>query len=171
MTIEPQYIPYKKRMQKNLLKVAFLSLIYGLIFAFLNTKINFEVAIALICLYLITVAFTFRTDRIYLKSVSIDNESIKVTLVDKDIENTSLHIPISHAKILIKEKPFVMFNSYFGRNFKLEFQELFNGRFRIMIEQSECHEWDYIKFKEIYNEYCKQKDVPDSMSSIKRENF
>ena len=165
MTFEPKYIEYHKRVRKNLLKILFLAILFGIIFFFLRTHLNKEIVIIFLSLYMLTVAINFRTDRIYLKSVLLENEILRVITVNKDKEIEALNIPISQARIFITEKPFVLFNSYFGRNFKLVFQDNLNGQFRIAIEQSECHEWNYKTFKEVYSEYCKQKNVVESITS------
>ncbi|MFM2388038.1 MAG: hypothetical protein RL660_2795 [Bacteroidota bacterium] len=99
----------------------------------------------------------------------MENAYLSVITVDRDIENEVQKIPLSNARIVISEKSFLLFNSYFGRNFTLDIQENIHVQFRPAISQSNRHWWYYKKFEEIYREYCKQKNVLEIGTQVKEE--
>lgn len=160
MIFEPTYIPYRNRLKTNLIKVLFIAVVYGLMLTLVILKSqenNENTLIFFTSLFIITLVFKFRTDRIYLKSVCFEDKNVKIIFVDKDAEIEYIDIPIEKIEIQIKRKSYFHRNILFGGNNNLEFHEFFKDKYTYKISQIDSQNWNFKNFKSIYDYYLKIK--------------
>jgi hypothetical protein len=167
---QPAYISYQSRIINGLGGILIAALVLTIMLFLSDISKYLVTAIVLFGIFFILNFYSLiRRSKKYLKSIIVTDAEIEITIVQKDTDLPLIKSDIENIRVKVVEL-FFSFNQ-FGRNYKLQIDIKQNGRFETVVEQYEVGKWDLKAFKEIYAAYCKAKNVPYSLTSLKRANF
>ena len=164
---EPPYLPYRKRVWNSTQGIW----IVALVFVFIGFSVDLEkyplYALLFLSVFLLYGTFNaIRYSKTYLKSISITDTLIEVVVVDKNRESQVWNAKTGDCRIRIVE--LVWPATRRGRNFKLQIDIRRNEKFETVFEQYEIGKWDIEIFNEIFEAYCRAKNIPHTANSLKR---
>lgn len=166
---EPEYTRYSQRIRPIIINTI-LALVFvtvgGLIVG--PDKLGPYVFIIAGIVLMIQCILVARKRRFQVTAIAINEQTIEVLTVNKDVPQAPQQFPIDKTRIKITE---LFFGSRTSRNFKLQIDTERNGRYQTVIEQHETRSWNLELFKEIYLKYCETKNIPASVSAFKKTNL